>query len=53
MTITREEVEAQIDLATERINSGENCMVGMSYEEGVKYALEWILGEIEDKPIED
>lgn len=49
--VKREEVEEQIDLATERINSDENCMNNMTYEQGVKYALEWIIGDAEEKPL--
>jgi hypothetical protein len=44
--VTEEEIQEQID------KSYESDMHGMSYEEGVRYALEWILGS-EDKPIED
>lgn len=52
ITKTNEEIEEMINLATERINSGENCMNGMTYEEGVKTALEWVLGEIEEEPLD-
>lgn len=48
---TREEVNEQIDKAQQSIESGEGYH-GMSYEEGVKAALEWVMGDIEEKPIE-
>jgi len=40
-------------MKTERISNDENCMRGMTYEQGVKYALQWILGDEEEKPLED
>ena len=40
------EIQEQID------RSYESDMHGMSYEEGVRYALEWVLGN-DAKPIED
>ena len=43
---TDAEIQEQIDA------SYESDMYGMSYEEGVRYALEWVLGG-DDKPIED
>ena len=43
--VTEEEVQEQIDESYESDNWG------MSYEEGVRYALEWVLGS-GDKPID-
>lgn len=47
----QEEIYEQIDLASERIESGE-IYHGMSYEEGIKDALNWILG-CGEKPLEE
>jgi len=46
------EIYEQIDKASEMINNGESSNF-MSYEEGVKNALEWILENTNEKPIED
>ena len=43
--VTEEEIQEQIDA------SYDSEMWGMSYEEGVRYALEWVLGS-EEKPID-
>jgi len=48
---TREEVYEQINKALQTIESG-NGYHGMSYEEGVKAALEWVIGDINEEPIE-
>lgn len=42
----------QIDKASEKQENGEG-FAGMSYEEGVKAALEWAMGDIDDKPMDD
>ena len=43
--VTEEEIQQQID------DSYESNNFGMSYEEGVRYALEWVLSG-EDAPID-
>ena len=48
---TRKEVDEQIDKAQQAIESGEGYH-GMGYEEGVKAALEWVMGDIDEEPIE-
>ena len=52
MTVSEEEINKQLDLVYEKIETGEGYY-GMSYEEGVKAALEWVKGDISEKPIED
>lgn len=42
ITKTEKEIEAQIDKATEAIENGGKYH-GMSYEDGIKAALEWVL----------
>ena len=50
--VTREEMYEQMDIASERQESGEG-FGGMSYEDGVKAALEWASGDSDVKPMED
>ncbi len=50
MKRTEKDIYMLIDQATERLRHGE-LYTGMSYEEGVKDALEWVLGG-EDRPLE-
>jgi len=49
----REEIDEQIRRAREQIDAGRTTVRGMSYEEGVVAGIEWVLGEIDDKPMED
>jgi hypothetical protein len=46
---SREEIIEQLQLADD---NPQYCS-GMSYVDGVKYALEWVIEDIEDKPMED
>lgn len=48
--VTEKEIYEQIDKANENIESGEGYH-GMSYEDGVKAALEWVLNG-EEPPME-
>lgn len=50
VTRTEKEIYDQIDKANENIESGDGFH-GMSYEDGVKAALEWVLG-MDDAPME-
>ncbi len=50
MKRTEKEMYELIDQANDRLEIGE-LYTGMSYEEGVKDALEWVLGG-EDRPLE-
>ena len=49
---TDAEIYEQIDKATEHINDGTGNTFN-SYEEGVKDALNWVLGQDNNPPIED
>jgi len=49
---TEEEAYEQIDRANDNIESGEGFH-GLSYEDGVKAALEWFLGDVDVKPMDD
>ena len=50
---TRHEVDQVTNAATEQINSGTSKYPGMTYEEGVRAALDWITGDIDDDPMND
>lgn len=43
MNLEEKQIEEQLDIATDLINNGESKYPSMTYEDGVKYALEWIL----------
>lgn len=47
-----DEMRKQVDKANETIEEGSNYP-GLSYEQGVKDALEWALGDTDAEPIED
>ena len=51
MTPNTEKINDQIDKASEMVNSGKSKYPSMSYEDGVKAALEWITG-IDEEPID-
>jgi hypothetical protein len=46
------EIHEQIGLAGDQIVQGSTNVPGMTYEEGVDYALRWALGESDDLPID-
>jgi hypothetical protein len=50
---TDDEVDAQLNLAMESANSGRSRWPGMSYEQGVDAAIRWLIGDVEDPPMED
>ena len=50
---TPEEVNSVIDAAAVMIERGRSKFPGMTYEEGVRAALDWLLGSIDDHPMED
>lgn len=45
---SQKEIEEQID---EAVNSTEN-LSGMTYQQGVEYALAWVIGEIPEAPMD-
>jgi hypothetical protein len=51
-TKTDREIYDQIDKANERINSGETDGF-MTYEDGIKDALEWIMGNRKTPPMDE
>lgn len=52
MIRTEEEINEQIDLAMEGREDGTN-FAGMSYEDGVITALEWLNGDCDEKPMDE
>ena len=46
------EIEEQIDLANDAIQHG-GIFFGMTYEDGVKNALQWVIEETDEKPMEE
>lgn len=49
---TSEEIEDQQDLC-QAGREGGSKYPGMSYEEGVLAAFDWLLGDTDEKPMED
>ena len=52
MKPTEAEMYEQIDAANDAIEQGSNFL-GMTYGDGVKAALEWVMGETTTKPMEE
>jgi len=50
---SKEEIEEEIAQAVDIINEEGTKYPGMSYEEGVRNALDWVLGVVEEAPISD
>ena len=51
-TKTEAEINEQIDIAAEKRDNGEG-FTGMSYEDGVIAALDWVSGMNSEKPMDD
>ena len=49
---TEAEINEQLDRATHGVEEGTQYL-GMSYEEGVRETIQWLLGYTNDKPMED
>lgn len=47
------EIYDQLDQANSNIDEGTSAFSGMTYEEGVKAALEWILNKDSDAPMDE
>ena len=50
---TLEEIETEYDKATGVVADGQNPWPGMTYVQGVRDALAWLLGDSEDAPLAD
>jgi hypothetical protein len=53
MVRTVREIELEIQDADDIIDNGESKFFGLPYEAGVKAALEWVLGWVDERPLED
>jgi hypothetical protein len=47
------EVDAQLNAAAESEDSGVSRWPGMTFEQGVRRGIDWVLGNTDDPPIED
>lgn len=50
---TEKEIEKEIDAADESIHKGTSRWPGMTYEDGVRAALGWVIGEDDERPMSD
>lgn len=50
---TEQEIETVLDAAIAVTSTGQTRWRGMTYEEGIRNALQWVLGESDDDPMED
>jgi hypothetical protein len=53
VTRTEDEVNEQVNAASEAMDTNGSRWPGMSYEQGVDAALRWVMGWSDDKPMED
>jgi hypothetical protein len=54
MTVrTQEEVNQQLDKVNDNINKGISKYPGMTYEEGIRAAIDWMSGESDEPPMDD
>lgn len=49
---TQQQIDKQLNLADKGFERG-TSFPGMSYEEGVKNAIEWIMGYTQDAPLDE
>lgn len=48
----KEEIDNLLNKATEAVDAGKSKYNGMSYEEGIIAALDWVFGNTDDHPLE-
>ena len=53
MERTQEEIDAVLNQCSAAEESGDSIAPGMSYEQGLKSAIEWMLGWTDTHPLED
>jgi hypothetical protein len=46
-------IDGQLNQASAWADAGGSAMRGMTYENGVEAAIQWMLGEVDDLPIEE
>lgn len=50
---TDQEIWDLLNQCAEVEEAGSSNYPGMSYEQGIKVAIEWIIGDVKDHPIND
>lgn len=50
---TEQEIWDLLNQCAEVEETGSSNYPGMSYEQGIKVAIEWIIGDVKDHPIND
>lgn len=50
---TEDEIDAQAEKAWAQVREGGSRWPGMTYEQGVANAIEWLTGDNDDPPMED
>jgi hypothetical protein len=50
---TSDEVDEVLNAVAVKIDQGRSRFPRMTYEEGVRAAIDWLKGDIDDSPIED
>lgn len=50
---TEKEIWDLLNQCAEVEETGSSNYPGMSYEQGIKVAIEWIIGDVKDHPIND
>ncbi len=53
MKPTEKEINDVLNQCVEAEETGESRWPGMSYEQGVKAGIEWVLGQTIDNPLDD
>lgn len=53
MKPTTNEIENEMYMAADWASAGKTAYHSMTYEQGVEAALSWVLGQIDEKPIEE
>ena len=53
MKPTEREINDVLNQCVEAEETGESRWPGMSYEQGVKAGIEWVLGQTTDNPLDD
>jgi hypothetical protein len=48
---SNEEIDDLLNQCAEAEDRGDSRFFGMTYEQGIKCALEWVLGELEEYPL--
>lgn len=51
--ITEKQIDDVVNDAYENIEEGTSRWPGMTYEQGVANALQWVTGDSEDRPFEE